>query len=311
MKAILVLGKAQENLAKKIKSDSSEPCVVFSVYATDIEGAIIIGRFNFIFNYLSILRGLRKCFTAHFLELYTPHFVNFVANILYFRCKNVRVFYLYDGILNFRSVSWGQYNLKRAIFLNKLKSILYFHRFKKVGKVINDKSIANFKNVIVPSSMREQGFSFDKYTLFVDDDLAVDDYLNYGVAMILEPANYANGDLEVLTKKLKNFCLERSVSRVILKTHPRCKKSLLSNFFRNSFEVESFVGDVDCAENIFVKYRPAYVLGDYSSAMLNIKSLHSSAEIFSYGLIKSEVPTNLEAVIELMKRQGVTFFERT
>lgn len=311
MKALILLGKAQESLIKKIISSSHDKCVVFSVYDTDIKGAIFIGGWAWLYNYIEISRALRECYKSQYLELYTPHFVNFVANILLLKCKNIRAFFLYDGILNFRKVGWASRSLRKTILLNRIKSLFYLSVFRSVGKKINDESAQCVWGAVFPESLSDHDFDFSKKIFFIDDGSNADIDLDLEVVMVLEPVLYSKPELIFLAEYIKKFCIGRSIRKIVLKTHPRCNKSLLLDFFSDSFDVISLVGDVESAEKLFFKYKPGYVLGDYSSALLNIKSVNSAVNAYSYGPLLRDVSPDLESVVGVMKGQGVFFFERT
>lgn len=305
LNVFMLLGKAQEELVKDITVNLKGDYIIFSVYKVELDNLVYIRGWSWILKYLKIWALIKRCSNENCVNLYTPHFVNFLPNIIFSRSKKVNIYYLYDGTLNLRDVPWSDRFIRAGVIKNKLKSLLMLSRFNCVGRTINDDQLPNVKGGFFPLETRKLSLRFHGKICFIGKDYETQLDLVASHIMILEPVMHTVTDKDKVIEAVKGLCQKLKAEKVIIKTHPSINISYLFEALSEKFFVESYFGDTASAESLFQNLRPAYLAGDYSSAILNIVSKHSQVKAYSFCRLIGCNEPSLEPLIAEMERSGV------
>lgn len=309
---IFVLGQAQALMLPALVGEyEGEEIFVFSVYSVPKELGVRVvnikpssfwGAGSLLFWSMFIGKRLKKFDEV---VIFTPHILNFMANKFYYLCRDrVSLFFLFDGILNYRKVLADQEPMLSYQHRQKLKSRLVLHKYRAVCGRMVDTRLEGAKGLVGPEGVIESRLDFDLPVKKIP--LLLGEYNPQRNVLVLEPCL---GEVEILDFQSRLVALVKSQygdCTLLIKPHPSMSKSALDFAALDKCGVGvQLLANTGPAELIFVERGCVAVFSSLSSALLLIKAVFPSAD--AYAILTGEETKDFELgrVVSLMKDVGV------
>ncbi|SDK05352.1 polysialyltransferase family glycosyltransferase [Pseudomonas indica] len=311
---IFVLGQAQNIILRQIleRVDGTD-VYLFTVYPplAPVQGRVIgirpVGLLNLV---LMCLKVVFYCFRIRRyaeVDIYTPHLMNFVANKVYYsNVDRVSLYYLFDGILNYRRVSAFSGAMVDYQVKQRRKSVFIFHRYVRLMSDVVDQDVKGVRGMLVPQGVILDKLQFDGSVTTIGGDVGM--VASGNGVLVLEPPMDAV-TAKSFESRLYDMLLTHYRGRdILIKPHPSRAGSLmdLAKFKAAGFSVD-VTSSVEPAEVFFFKSHCQTVVSTTSSALLMIKCLCPAAMAISLAGEGDFSDSAMKEVLGLMKDSGVLF----
>ncbi|MEE1949591.1 hypothetical protein V0R48_11455 [Pseudomonas alcaligenes] len=309
---IFVLGQAQAlMLPALVREYEGEAVFVFSVYPVprDLGVRVINIKPSSFFDggaliLWAVIVGWRlKRFSE--VVIFTPHILNFMANKFYYLCRDrVSLFFLFDGILNYRKVLADQEPMLSYQRRQRFKSGLVLHRYRAVRGRVVDTQLEGAKGLVGPEGIIESRLDFDLPVKKIP--LLLGGYSPQRAVLVLEP-RLEGAALSDFQSRLSGIIKSQySDCTVLVKPHPSLTKSALSFTELEKFCVSvQLLANTAPAELMFAEYGCIAVFSSLSSALLLIKAVFPSVDAYAI-LTGDEIKDfELRRIVGLMESVGV------
>ncbi|MCC5928971.1 MAG: hypothetical protein JJU28_06970 [Cyclobacteriaceae bacterium] len=235
----------------------------------------------------------------NFKDVVIPHNLGILTNYIYFNYAG-NLNYFYEGVMYIRKSEYIMpvSEFRRRLFLSFLfgfiykKAPMYDLKDRRTKKLFYPEGLnSDFKNV---SRIKFQ-FSETDYASQYNNEQTKSVVLILG--QLVDIANYNEYADDFI-------CLVNSISdyQILYKPHPH---ELKMGYFKNlpSISNVSIIESSEIAENIVLRIKPEKVISWASSALLNLKLVNSSLEV--YTLVKNNEFDDIQ--LELIKYGVKTF----
>lgn len=309
---IFVLGQAQAlMLPALVREYEREEVFVFSVYPVpeDLGVRVINIKPSSLFDgmalvFWSIIVGRRlKRFDE--VVIFTPHILNFMANKFYYLCRDrVSLFFLFDGILNYRKVFADQEPMLSYQHRQRIKSSLVLHRYRAVCGRMVDTRLEGAKGLVGPEGIIESHLDFDLPVKKIP--LLLGGYNPQRNVLVLEPCLEGAALSGFQSRLVEIIKSQYGDCTLLVKPHPSLSKSALDFTALSKYCVGiQLLANTGPAELIFAERGCVAVFSSLSSALLLIKAVFPS--VGAYAILTGEEAKDFELgrVVSLMKDVGV------
>ena len=312
IRLIFILGQAQALiLPELLKIHAKGNVYIFSPYEINefantkyinIKPKSAAEYAKLIFQIFRLTAKIRK---AAELFIYTPHLMNYLANKFYFANKDkIKLYYLFDGTLNYRPVSANEEPALSYQNRQKIKSLAVFHKYVFLRNQIVDTKLRGAQAFIGPNGMIESRLLCDLPIHKINIELG--DYTPKRKILLLEPIlpsdkliEFENWARKVISDNLSNY-------QLIIKPHPSAPASLLNtNKLSDCCTDVIVLSEKSPAELIFSREGCSVVLSTLSSATLMIKTAFPLAQAYITTQTQIETDGNLHIIKLIMKEAGV------
>ena len=321
---VFVLGFNQKlilsELLKKIKESKVIICTVYDISDININNIDVIdiamkhkSIFKIIKSFSNVIKLNNMIKSYDCVDLYTPFLLNFAVNKIYYsHIKKTRLFYLFEGILNYRDVFSFNFIIKKYQKRQFLKSLFIFHWFKMIKNEITRDNKLNLKALIFPKGAIVEVLKL-RYPFLSLVELDTSNMLPTKIkeeVLVLEPPFYNKIERKIFQNKV--FCLIREEyirHDIFIKPHPSKQKTelKLNNYLNNDI----FAHLLDCsmpAEELFFKRGCCAVISTNSSALLLIKSINAASKVYSISTgFESKNDPSLTEIKKMMQQLGIIF----
>lgn len=298
IRVIFVLGMAQKLLLPSLLKDQKfdKTYVLHSVSVEKCNLAVFINIKP------KTMLGWAKCFkSVQFLRLlvhrnkdlivYLPHAINFLSNYFSRVLTPKETFLLYDGILNFRSLSWGDPQLQQQIRKQKVKSAFFLLDYKPFDSQVLVGQEGMTKALLVPEGLPVERLKYNGSVELIKLDLDNDCGIRENIAneeverlLILEPPDIHGSLLNKFHVEIERVLNNSAVKEVLIKMHPSKKNSMLDESIFLSKKISIlYVTNSVSAEEIYSDFLPKHVISTNSSALLNIKCFFPTSNVIGIG----------------------------
>lgn len=312
IKLIFILGQAQALiLPELLKTHTEGKSYILSPYEINkfantqyinIKPKSTTEYIKLIFQIFRLTAKIRK---AAELLIYTPHLMNFLANKFYFANKDkTKLYYLFDGTLNYRPVSANEEPALSYQNRQKIKSLAVFHRYVFLRNQIVDTKLQGAQAFIGPNGMIESRLLCDLPIHKLNIELG--EYNPKRKILLLEPIlpsdkliEFENWAKKVISDNFPGY-------QLIIKPHPSAPASLLNKSKMSDCCTDVVVlSDKSPAELIFSREGCSVVLSTLSSATLLIKTAFPLTQAYITTQTQIETNDNLHIIKLVMKELGV------
>lgn len=312
---IFILGQAQNIILPDLLEHIGGGTIkIFTVYPVkvahdvkviNIKPSSLKDSFVMILEIWCMLWGLRKYSRV---KLYTPHILNFLVNKTYYKLSTkCELYYLFDGILNYRSVRADAGNMQGYQKKQALKSLFLLHKYRPVrGEVVNQE-LEGVAGLYVPSGVLIDKLKFSRPVHVLQTNIS--QFVPLRRVLVLEPPLLAS-EVNVFKDKLLKLITEQFLGfDIFIKRHPSMLKSNINiDDYRGKHGINiQHVNEASPAELIYQELKCAAVISTNSSALLMIKTNFPSSEVYSINVDASSSDTSLMEVENIMRSSGVIF----
>lgn len=311
---IFVLGQAQNIILPSLLEQIDDEIVkVFTVYPMEVKSNVKIVNIKpssikgMILMLLEVWRTVRELKKCSRMKLYAPHILNFLANKLYSKFSSkCELYYLFDGILNYRNVSANSGNILKYQKKQAVKSWLVLHKYKYLSGEMVDQGLLGVAGLCVPS-----GVLLDKLTFSLPIHVlqsSISKFVPRQRILVLEPP-LNGGEVGIFENKLIDLIVDKyPLFDVFIKCHPSMSKSNLNlEVFKNREINVKYIDEPRPAELIYQELQCAAVISTNSSALLMIKVNFPGSEVYSIGINTSYAEPSLVEIDSIMLGAGVIF----
>lgn len=311
---IFVLGQAQNIILPQVLERVKDTDVyLFTVYPplSPVQGCVVgikpSGLLNLVLMCFKVMLYCVRIKRYDVVNVYTPHLMNFVVNKIYYsNIDRVSLYYLFDGILNYRSVSASSCSMVDYQVKQRRKSIFILHRYVRLMKDVVDQSVKGVKGILVPRGVMLDKLKFDGPVTALDGDFGIT--VSGDGVLVLEPP------MDTLAaKSFENHLYDMLMihfrgRHILVKPHPSRAVSLmdLAKFKAAGLSVD-VTNSVEPAELFFFRSHCQAVVSTTSSALLMIKCLCPTAMVISLAGEDDFSDPAMSEVLGLMRDSGVLF----
>lgn len=309
---IFVLGQAQNIiLSSLLKALGDDDVWLFTVYPVECSSKVRVVNIKptkigqLVVMLISVWRAIRALRNSGEINIYTPHLLNFLANKIYYRFRErAKLHYLFDGILNYRSVSasqaWALSYQKKQVY----KSLAILHKYRFAHGEVVDVDLEGVEDLYVPSGVVVKSLKFKKPVVILPT--SVSGFSADRRVLVLEPPLHGAALQTFQDKLLALITAEFSGYEVYIKYHPSMSRSKLDinrlTSARAGFQVLS---EQSPAEYVYRDLCCEALISSNSSALLMVKVNYPDAKVYSIDCLGVDADPSIKEVEKIMKESGV------